>query len=348
MKRIFTFGEIMLRLSPSDKGERLIQTNSFRIEPGGSESNVAVALANLGDEVSFLTILPDNPLAEKIRRYLRQYNVDTSYIAMGGTRLGLYWTENGVGSRASLVIYDRESSAFANLTFDNFDWDKINKDALWFHTSGISPAVSENVSRTLEKILLNLDEGINISMDLNYRANLWKWIDPNNKDSLHKTMLKLCSKVFLLTGNETDFHDTLGFGENKKNNTLEIYSGIANEAFEQLPILKYVAISLRDSISASENTWSGILFVKDQNEIKHFNGPNFHIKDIVDRVGAGDSFSAGIIHGILNHGENPQSIIDFAIALSALKHTVRGDASQFTENDVIQALETGGSGRIIR
>lgn len=349
MSKIFTFGEIMLRISPYNKGERVIQTNNFRVEPGGSESNVAIALANLGNEVGFLTKLPDNQLAEVIYRYLRQYNVDVSYIATGGKRLGLYWTENGVGARASFVIYDREDCAFANLTFRDFNWDKINKNAFWFHTSGISPAVSENVSKTLEEIFMNLDEGIHISIDLNYRTKLWKWVEPNNRDLIKTIMLKLCSRAFLLTGNETDFQNALGFGEIKKSSDiLEIYSGIAKQSFEKMPNLKYVAVSLRDSISASENIWSGILFLKDKSEIRHFIGRTFNINDIIDRVGTGDSFSAGVIHGILHYAENPQFIIDFAVALSALKHTTRGDASQFKQCDVESVLATAGSGRIIR
>jgi len=349
MKRIVTFGEIMLRISPSDIGERIIQTNSYRIEPGGSESNVAIALANLKNKVSFVTKLPDNDLSETIYRYLQQYEVDTSHIARGGNRMGIYWTENGVGPRASQVIYDRDNSAFSNLAFRDFDWDEIQKDALWFHTSGISPAISHNLASTLERILSYLDTDIPVSIDLNYRNNLWKWIKPSNNTLIKTTMLNLCSRATLLTGNESDFQNALGFKGNKKSSgTVKIYTGIAKQVFKNLPNVERVAISLRESTSASLNTWSGILFVRDRSGLGVFIGPSFTVNSIIDRVGTGDSFAAGIIHGIINYSNNPQLIIDFATALSALNHTVRGDASQFKQSDVELVLSTAGSGQIIR
>lgn len=342
MTKIITFGEIMLRITPFVMGERTIQADTFRIEPGGSESNVAVALANLGENVAFLTKLPDNELSEIIYRYLRKYNVDTSYIKTGKGRLGVYYTEHGVGPRPSLVVYDRENSTFAESEPADFDLNKINKEFSWFHTSGISPAVSKNAHDTLEKIIKNLGRNIQISIDLNYRKKLWEWVHEPRTESIKNIMLALCRKAYLLTANETDFQDVFEFDGNGE--TSQKYGEIARKAFEKMPELQYVAISLRESISASENNWSGMLFLRNGDQFK---GPVLKMNNIVDRVGAGDSFTAGVIHGIINN-TNPQHIIDFAVALSALKHTVRGDASQFKKNEVEYILKSGRDGRIIR
>lgn len=342
MNKIVTFGEIMLRISPSSMGERTIQADTFRIEPGGSESNVAIALSNLGEDAAFMTILPDNELSEIIYRYLRTFNVDTSYIKTGKGRLGVYYTEIGVGPRPSQVIYDRENSAFAKAETCDFDLNRINEECSWFHTSGISPAVSKNAYETLEQIIKNLGKNIRISIDLNFRKKLWDWVPaPRDKD-ISRIMSNLCSNAYLLTANETDFQDVFGFeGEGE---TAQKYAKIAIKAFEKMPNLQYIAISLRESLSASENNWNGILFLRNGD---YFISPTFRINNIVDRVGAGDSFAAGVIHGIINIIE-PQRIINFAVALSALKHTVRGDASQFNKNDVEHVLKSGQDGRIIR
>jgi 2-dehydro-3-deoxygluconokinase len=348
MKKIVTFGEIMLRISPQDNGKRLIQTNNFRIEPGGSESNVAIALANLGNDVAFLTRLPDNVLKEIILRYLRQYNIDTSYISIGGSRLGIYWTEHGIGPRASKVIYDREKSSFATLEYNDFNWDEIGKDLHWFHTSGISPAVSETVYSVLKKVMADFKDDINISIDLNYRDTLWNWLK-KDRYAINEKMFDLCSTSTLITGNETDFQNALGI-TSKKNSEDKIgfYHDIAEKTFDKMPKLKYLAVSIRDSISASENIWTGILFYKKNNEIRYSKGVEYRLNNIVDRVGAGDSFTGGIIHGIINNQKDPQKIIDFAVTISGLKHTIKGDASQFSINDVQHALDTKGSGRILR
>jgi 2-dehydro-3-deoxygluconokinase len=342
MAKILTFGEVMLRISPLFTGEKVVQADTFRIEPGGSESNVAIALSNLGERVAFLTKLPDNELSEIIYRYLRKYNVDTSYILTGRGRLGVYYTEHGVGPRPSIVVYDRESSAFSLADFKDFDMNRINKDFSWFHTSGISPAVSKNASETLGKIVSKLKNNLRISIDLNYRKKLWGWVDAPRAESVRKTMLNLCSKAYLLTANETDFQDVFGF--NAKGDPYKKYAMIARMAFDKMPKLQFVGISLRESISANENVWSGMLFSR---KGEGFKSQVFKINNIVDRVGAGDSFTAGIIHGIINKAD-PQYTVDFAVALSALKHTIRGDASQFKKSDVEHLLKIGPGGRILR
>lgn len=332
----------MLRISPLLMGERTIQADTFRIEPGGSESNVAIALSNLGENVAFITRLPDNDLSEIIYRYLRKYKIDTSCITTGRGRLGVYYTEHGVGPRPSLVIYDREHSTFAEAEFSDFDLDKVNNEFSWFHTSGISPAVSRNACKTLEKIITNLESKIRISIDLNYRKKLWEWVPAPRAESIKNIMLALCRKACLLTANETDFQDMFGF--DGKGDTSQKYAEIAKNTFEKMPALQYIAISMRESISASENIWSGMLFLRNGNQ---FNSQVYKMNNIVDRVGAGDSFTGGVIHGIINN-KNPQYIIDFAVGLSALKHTIRGDASQFKKNDVEHLLKSGQDGRILR
>lgn len=350
MKRIFTFGEIMLRISPWNRAERVLQTNNFRVEPAGSESNVAVALAMLGEKVSFITKLPDNELKEIIYQYLSQYRVDSSYVSTGGKRLGLLWTEIGIGPRTSYVTYDRDFSAFSDICFEDFEWNKIKDNAAWFHTSAISPAVSKSAHDVLSHVLELMEkEGTKISIDLNYRSKLWKWLNGNKNKKINEIMNNLCSRAFLITGNETDFQNSLGFTTPEEpKDVIEIYKGIAEKCFTKMPKLRYITISLRESFSASENRWSGILFLRKNHKINYYKGREYQLNNIVDRVGAGDSFCAGIIHGILNYPKNPQYIIDFAITLSALKHSVRGDASQFSVEDVKHTLKTKGSGRIIR
>lgn len=344
-RKIFTFGEIMLRISPALIGERVVQSSAFTIKPGGSESNVAVALSCLGNQCAFVTKLPAGVLSDKIIRYLKSYSVDTSYIVFRGERIGLYWTEIGSGVRPSQVIYDRQNSSFSTINYGDFDWKTIFKNTSWFHTSGISAAVSENVYRVLKEALDSAPADVRISIDLNYRSKLWKW-EKTKRLSVHRFMRNMCSNVYLIAGNESDFFNALGMGSGKEK-TLNDYKKLALQCFRRFSNLKYVAISLRESISASENGWSGLLFARKTNRIVRYKGPELRITDIVDRIGTGDSFTAGLIHGIINHEQNLQYVIEFAVALSALNHSVRGDASQFNVDDVEHLLNNPGS-RIIR
>jgi len=347
-KTILTFGEIMLRISPDHAGERVDQSSLFRIEPGGSESNVAIALGKLGNDVGFMTKLPDaSPHSEIILRHLKENNVSCSHVSAGVERLGLYWTEKGIGPRASRVFYDRQGSSFSKFKVKDFNWANALKNAGWFHTSGITPALTETSSKSMDEILRMLNKKVKVSMDLNYRSKLWTWVKGNRKEKIKKIMRGLCSNAYMIAGNESDLQDALGysipniFDEHESKIILE---GI----FHDFPNLNYLGISLRDSHSATENDWSGLLLVREKNKIKAFNGPKYQLNNIMDRVGTGDSFSAGLIHGIINFNKKPQRIIDFATTLSALNHTVIGDASPFTVEDVEQAMKTKGSGRIIR
>lgn len=350
--KIKTFGEVMLRISPELKGERIFQANQFRIEPGGSESNVAVALSNLGNSVSFITTIPDNNIKHIILRYFRKYNIDIKDIVVKGNRIGMYWTENGMSLRASKVIYDRDNSAFSECKYEDYNWNSILSDSQWMHISGINAALNENICNMAKKLLDEVKRReIYGSIDLNFRNNLWKWV--GDRSQIRTIYEELCSKVSLIIGNESDFYDCLGIRyqsrlKSDKELNIEEYNYIINEVFNKFCNLKYVAISLRSSISASENNWQGVLGVREGAEIKIYTSDTYNIIPIEDRVGAGDSFSAGIIHGINNYQGEHQKIIEFAAAFSSLKHTILGDSCEFFEDDVLHLIDTKGSGRIVR
>jgi len=345
-KKILTFGEVMMRISPWSKENRILQTDNFKIEPGGSESNVAINLANLGNDTEFITKLPDNVVGNKIIRYLNKYGVKTNNIIRGGNRLGVYWTEHGVGPRASDVTYDRENSSITNLRVDEFNYSKLLDNVDWFHSSGITPALNKNSMKTLNKLLDEANKNnIKTSIDLNYRSKLWNWLNESDFQ-LTDIMETIASKCTMLIGNESDFQKMLNVNDNS-NSDKEKYYHIARKIFNRFDKLEYMAVSLRDSVSASENNWSGLLFVKQDNNIKTYVSQKYQLKNIVDRVGGGDSFSSGIIHSLLNY-DSYQKTVDFAIGFSALKHTIRGDIAEFGIEDVEHLLKTKGSGRIVR
>lgn len=341
---ITTFGEIMLRISPSISSERVIQAKNFRIEPGGSESNVAIALSGLGQQSQFVTRLPKNELSKSVVQYLRKHEVSTQNILFGGNRIGLYWTENGTGPRKSFVIYDRENTSFSESTYEDYNWNEILKQSKWLHFSGISPAVSRSVSMLLKKI--TNDCSCPYSIDLNYRAKLWDWTEKKPKE-ICEVMTSLCGNATLIAGNESDFINIFSVDSQNKNEDIR-FKEIAEKIFSKFSQAKYIAISNRKSISATLNDWNGYLFVRDDN-ITMYKGLNYHLDHIQDRVGTGDSFVAGIIYGLnnFNSGEYHKTI-DFAVSLSALNHTTRGDASYFSKKDVFEVIKTKGSGRIVR
>ena len=341
---ITTLGEIMLRISPKEAAERILHATDFEIRPGGSESNVAIALANLGLKSIFVTSLPDSPLGCKILRQLNTEGVTTEFIRMMNHRLGLYWTETGIGPRNSYVIYDRENSAFSNAAFEDFNWPEILKHTEWVHFSGISPALGANIADLLEKLTGIIS--CPYSVDLNYRTKLWGWVD-KDPDKIKKVMSGLCSTAYLIAGNESDFQDIFGFRSSAQAETQK-YRNIANQCFACFPTLQYIAISNRRSCSATLNRWSGYLFVRNDEDFC-YKGIEYQLDTIQDRVGTGDSFVAGIIYGFLyTEVMTWQEIIDFAVTLGALNHTTRGDASNFSIEDVLSAMKSEGSGRIIR
>jgi 2-dehydro-3-deoxygluconokinase len=353
--KFITFGEIMLRISPGNKGKRIFQENNFLIEPGGSESNVAVSLSNLGCKVKFITSLPDNYLKHIILRYLRQYGIDVSGIVFSGNKLGMYWTENGISVRPSKVIYDRDNSSFSNSKYEDYNWKDIFEDGKWLHTSGITAALNKSTYEMLSEILKEAKlKGFTNSLDLNYRSSLWNWV--NKGSQMYQVYIKLCDLVDLIIGNETDFYDCLGIdnrikkgkSHNIDNMSVSTYESIADEIFSKFNNLKYMAMSLRKSISASENKWQGMLAARSGNKVRIFESKEYNINGIVDRIGAGDSFSAGIIFGLNKYPGEYQKIIDFATAFSCLKHTITGDACEFFEDDVVYFIDTEGTGRIVR
>ncbi len=339
MKRIVTFGEIMLRIKPSISSDKIIQTKNFIIESGGSESNVAISLSQLGNNVMMITKLPRNDLAEIILHKLKSYDIETSNIAYGGDKLGVYWTEKGIGPRPSKVIYDRNNSSFSTIKYNDFKWNNILKDADWFHISGITPAICENTYLVLKKIIEKINDKIELSIDLNYRDKLWQWAN-GDKTKINQIISDLCNSATIIIGNETDFQNCLNYKGD--------YQEIAEKCFLDFPKLKYIAISLRDSISATENNLSGLLFYKENEEIKKIKGETFKIKNIIDRLGTGDSFASGIIHGLIHNKNDYKQILDFAISLFTLNHTISGDHSQFKIEDIKHFLKTNGSGRVIR
>jgi len=342
MKFLF-FGELMLRLTPSQPGVRLDMADTLRMTPGGSEANSAVALKSLGPhDVTFLSSFPENPLGKSCILKLRVLGVKVISIPSESQRMGLYWLDMGRGPRPSEIYYDRANSAFDLINPKGIAKDSVACD--WFHSSGITPAISKRTCRSLFHIIEMLPDSIPFSLDLNFRNKLWKWAD---KERLKEVYDKLSHRAFLLSGNESDFQNCLGF-QAEGNTADEIYSSITERVLLKYPQVNLLAVSLREPHSATRNTWSGMLFVRHENFYKQFTGSKVEIDSIVDRLGTGDSFTAGILHGLASFGNDYQKTLDFAVMLSALKHTVYGDFSLFTENEVLSAIQTYGTFNIKR
>lgn len=339
-KKVVTFGEIMLRLQTPGY-ERFIQAKSFDVVYGGGEANVAVSLANYGLDAAFVTKLPNNPIGDACISELRKYNVNTSHIARGGERLGIYFIEKGAAQRASNVVYDRANSAIATAVEDDFDWDEIFDGASWFHFTGITPALSDKLADICLIALKKAKEkGITVSCDLNYRKKLW------TKEKANKVMSDLMPYVDVLIANEEDSDSVFGI----KADDTDIHSGkISVEGYKQVCQklvdkfgFKYVAITLRESISASENNWAAMLY---DNKDFYFS-KKYNIM-IVDRVGGGDSFGGGLIYSMLNNYSN-QDAIEFAVAASCLKHSISGDFNLVSLDEVKRLMSGDASGRVQR
>ena len=346
MKKVVTFGEIMLRLSPPGF-LRFSQTNSFDVVYGGGESNVAVSLANYNIPVDFVTRLPSNDIGQCALMELRKRGVNTQNIVFGGDRLGIYFLETGAVSRGSKVIYDRAHSAIAEITPGTIDWDHVFKDAQWFHWTGITPAISQNAADVcLEAVKAASEKGITISTDLNYRAKLWKY--GGDREAI---MTELTSYCDIILGNEEDAEKHFGIkpegldittqGEHVK---AEAFLSVCEQMMEKFPRAKKVITTLRGSISASHNSWAGVLY----DGKTMFKSPEYQITDIVDRVGGGDSFMGGLIYGLLTYPKNDQNALNFAVAASCLKHTIKGDANMVTVAEVEKLMGGDASGRVSR
>lgn len=344
MKKIVTFGEIMLRLSPPGV-QRFVQARSFDIVYGGGESNVAVSLANFGLNTELVTRLPVHEIGEACLQFLRQHNVGTRFILRGGERLGIYFLETGAVMRGSQVVYDRANSSFATIKPGMVNWKDIFQDTGWFHWTGITPAISEGAATVcLEAVRTARKMGVTVSCDMNYRTKLWQW-----GKTAREVMTQLVDNCDVLIGNEEDAEKVFGVKAPDVDVTAgkvfcEQYVYVCDEMHKKFPSLKTIAITLRGSISASHNTWSGLLWQNGQ----IFQAPVYDITHIVDRVGGGDSFMGGLIYGLLTFSDDPQKILNFAVSASALKHTVFGDFNLVTVSEVEKLMNGDASGRVNR
>ncbi|MCI7028151.1 MAG: sugar kinase [Clostridiales bacterium] len=339
MNRVVTFGEIMMRLNPEGY-TRLVQANRLEVSYAGGEANVAVSLANFGVPAAFISKIPANEVGQACVNELRRYGVDCSGIVRGGDRLGVYFVEKGASQRASKVIYDRANSAIALASGNDFDWDRIFDGASWFHFTGITPALGGKLPEIcLEACRAAKERGITVSCDLNYRKKLW------SREQARECMSKLIKYVDLCIANEEDAADVFGI----KAGSTDVASGkLSHEGYievaKQLCALgcSKVAITLRGSISASDNDWAAMLY----EDGKACFSPGYRIH-IVDRVGGGDSFSGGLIYG-LNTCSDDQSALEFAVAASCLKHSIPGDYNRVSVKEVEALMKGSGSGRVQR
>ncbi len=339
--KVVTFGELMLRLAPEGY-LRFVQADTFQVTFGGGEANVAVSLANYGLDAAFVSKLPNNDIGQAAVNSLRRYGVDTTKIVRGGDRIGIYFLEKGASQRPSKVIYDRAASAIALAKREDFDWDKIFDGVGWFHFTGITPALSdETAAVTLDALKAAKAKGITVSCDLNYRKKLW------SKAKAKEVMTSLMPYVDVLIANEEDSSDVFGIkAENtdisKGSLSKEGYKSVAKQLVDTFGF-KYVAITLRGSISANDNKWSAMLF-----DGKDYYFSKEYMIHIVDRVGGGDSFGGGLIYGMLHFADDKQKIIEYAVGASCLKHAVEGDYNMVSVDEVLKLIEGDGSGRVQR
>lgn len=344
MSRVVTFGEIMLRLA-TPGFLRFGQATELEATYGGGEANVAVSLANYGIPASFVTSLPKNDLGDAAIASLRALNVDTTSIHRGGNRIGIYFLESGAVSRGSKVIYDRANSSFADIKKGSIDWDKVFQGATWFHWTGITPAVSAGAAELCKEACeAAAKKGITISTDLNFRKKLWKW--GKSAGEVMEDLVKHCD---IILGNEEDAEMVFGIKAEGVDVTAGHVTGAAFESvgkqlMAKFPKAKKVIITLRGSISASHNTWSGVLF----DGKKLYEAPTYQITHIVDRVGGGDSFMGGLIYGLITYPADDQKALNFAVAASCLKHTIKGDFNLVTVDEVEKLMKGDSSGRVSR
>lgn len=342
MPRVVTLGEVMLRLK-SPGHQRLLQSPVLEATFGGGESNVACSLARFGLDVSYVTALPENAIADACIAELKSFGVNTSHIRRQGSRMGVYFIEAGANQRPSTVLYDRAASAISEASPEDFDWDAIFDGVDWFHFTGITPAISpKGASLCKQAVKTARAKGITISCDYNYRAKLWKY-----GKSAPKVMRDLVQHVDVGIANEEDCQKSLGveIGPEVKGGRLDParYEELAKRVREEFPNLQKQAITLRESHSADHNGWSAVLHTNDA----FYSSRHYEIRDIVDRVGGGDSFAAGLIYGLLVFGDD-QRALEFAVAASCLKHSIPGDPNRVSVKEVENLLGGSGSGRVQR
>ena len=344
MKKVVTFGEIMLRLA-TPGFLRFGQTETLTATYGGGEANVAVSLANFGIPVEYITRLPQNDLGTACMMELRKFGVGTSHIVWGGERLGIYFLETGAVSRGSKVVYDRAHSSASTIQPGMVDWGKVLTGAGWFHWTGITPAISQSAADVcLEAIQKANELGITVSCDLNFRKNLWKY---GRKAS--DVMPELVAGTDVILGNEEDAAMVLGIhpeGVDVTGGHIEAvaYESVSRQIMSRFPRCKKVITTLRGSVNANHNSWSGVLW----DGTTLFEAPTYQITHIVDRVGGGDSFMGGLIYGLLTWPDHDQKALDFAVAASCLKHTIYGDFNRVTVDEVVKLMGGDASGRVSR
>lgn len=343
-KKVVTFGEIMLRLATPGY-LRFSQSNELTATFGGGEANVAVSLANYGIPVDFVTRLPKNDIGRACMMDLRKHGVGTDHIVWGGERLGIYFLETGAVSRGSKVVYDRAHSAVSEIEPGMIDWNAVFEGATWFHWTGITPAISQNAADVcLEAIKKANELGVTVSCDLNYRKNLWKY-----GKSAGEVMPELVAGTDIILGNEEDAEKVLGIkpeGVDITGGHVEgaAYESVSKQIMQRFSRCKKVITTLRGSVNANHNSWSGVLW----DGKKLYEAPTYQITHIVDRVGGGDSFMGGLIYGLMTYKEDDQKALNFAVAASCLKHTIYGDFNQVTVDEVEKLMGGDASGRVAR
>jgi len=342
MKTVAAFGEIMLRLSPLGQ-ERLFQSPCFQTFFGGGEANVAVSLARFGHPVRYLSVIPANDVGDAALRELGKWGVTTEHIVRQGKRLGIYFAESGANQRPAQVIYDRDHSGIAEAKRGDINWEKAFAGINWFHVTGITPAISRSAADlTLDAVKAAESKGIAVSVDLNYRSKLWKYGAP-----AAEVMAEIFKFADVGIANEEDCQKSLGIEADVlvQSGALDIraYEKLTRRVMDQFPKLSRMAITLRESRSADQNGWSAVM----RNRKEFMTGPRYEIADIVDRIGAGDAFAAGLIHG-LDIFSSDQEALDFAIAASCLKHSIPGDFNLVTESEVLALMKGDASGRVRR
>lgn len=347
MKRIVTFGEVMLRLAAPGY-LRFGQTDSLSATFGGGEANVAVSLAHYGIEARFVTRLPQNDIADACLNDLRRHGVDTGYVLRGGERMGIYFLETGAVARPSKVIYDRAHSAMAEIEPGMIDWEGILDGASWFHWTGITPAISQGAAEACrEAIGCAIRMGVPVSCDLNYRKNLWKY----GKDA-SEVMPGLVAGCDLILGNEEDAEKVFGikpeggFDVTRTGGEIDEarFESVCRQLKQRFPRAGRIVITLRGSINANHNTWGGVLY----DGVTLYRSPRYDITHIVDRVGGGDAFMGGLLYGLTAYPGDDRRALDFAAAASCLKHTIYGDYNQVSVAEVESLMKGDASGRVSR
>lgn len=342
MSKFLTLGEIMLRLKPPGH-DRFLQTPSFEASFGGGEANVAVALANYGLDAGFVTVLPDNDIADACIRELRGFGVDVSQVRRSGDRVGLYYLETGANQRPSKVIYDRAGSSICEAGPKDFDWDAVFAGCAWFHITGITPALSPSAAAlSLASVRAAKRSGATVSCDFNYRGKLWKY-----GKSAPEVMTELVRYVDVGIANEEDCQKALGVrvDVDVEGGKLDVsqYEALSGKMMEVFPNLTHMAITLRESKSADHNGWSACLRDSDGFKLSRY----YEITHIVDRVGGGDAFASGLIAGLSLYTDTQKSL-EFAVAASCLKHSISGDFNRVSVEDVVSLMSGEGSGRVRR